>query len=134
MKFLSNLKHFFWSLSQPKICRLSPPPPSVLIPFSWKMRNVLKRMKNQFSDFYFSSYRIITFIIIVLYLLSFKRLRTTWNFCRYNKKKQPNISLTNWDPAGAPDSNNLHWLSETLVFLVIMGDSIEGLPLNLSIR
>ena len=30
---------------------------SVLIQFSWIMRNVLKRMKNQFSDFYFSSYR-----------------------------------------------------------------------------
>ena len=30
--------------------------PSVLLPFQWKMRNVLKRMKNQFSDFYFWSY------------------------------------------------------------------------------
>ena len=29
---------------------------SVLIRFSWMMRNVLKRMKNKFSDFYFSSY------------------------------------------------------------------------------
>ena len=27
----------------------------VLIPLSWKMRNVLNRMKNQFSDFYFLS-------------------------------------------------------------------------------
>ena len=35
-------------------------PPSVLIPLSWKMRNVLNRMKKQlsdFCDFYFSSYR-----------------------------------------------------------------------------
>ena len=30
---------------------------SVLIPLSWMMRNVLNRMKNQFSDLYFSSYR-----------------------------------------------------------------------------
>ena len=27
------------------------PPPSVLLPFSWKMRTVLNRVKNQFSDF-----------------------------------------------------------------------------------
>ena len=32
------------------------PPPSVLLLFSWKMRNVLKRMKNSFSNFYLSSY------------------------------------------------------------------------------
>ena len=31
-------------------------PSSILIPLSWKMRNVLKRMKKLFSDFYFSSY------------------------------------------------------------------------------
>ena len=31
--------------------------PSVLIPFLWKVRNVLKRMKRQNSDFYFSNYR-----------------------------------------------------------------------------
>ena len=33
------------------------PLPSVLIPLLWKMRNVLNRMKNQFSDFFSSSYR-----------------------------------------------------------------------------
>ena len=27
-----------------------------MVKFTWMMRNVLKRMKNQFSDFYFSSY------------------------------------------------------------------------------
>ena len=31
-------------------------PPSEVARFLWKMRNVLKRMKNQFSDFYFLSY------------------------------------------------------------------------------
>ena len=35
---------------------ISRPPPSVLIRFLRMMRNVLKRMKNQFSDFYFLSY------------------------------------------------------------------------------
>ena len=33
-----------------------PPPPSEIAIFTWKMRNVLKRKKNQFSDFYFWSY------------------------------------------------------------------------------
>ena len=35
------------------------PPPSEVVRFLWKMRNVLKRMKNDinfFSNFYFSSY------------------------------------------------------------------------------
>ena len=46
------------ALSQVRICKPHPTTlPSVLIPFLWKMRNVLKRMKNQFSDFYFSIYR-----------------------------------------------------------------------------
>ena len=39
---------------------MATPPPSVLLPFSWKIRNVLNWMKNQcfdFSNFYFSSYR-----------------------------------------------------------------------------
>ena len=36
---------------------LAPPLPSVLILFLWMMRKVLKRMKNKFSDFYFSSYQ-----------------------------------------------------------------------------
>ena len=40
----------FVALSQVKICS---PPPSVLLPFSWKMRNVLNRMKNQFFRFLF---------------------------------------------------------------------------------
>ena len=48
-----------WAFSQLRMC--SPPPPWVLIRFSWMMRNVLKnRTKNMitnFSNFYFSSYR-----------------------------------------------------------------------------
>ena len=32
-------------------------PPSVLIPLSRNMRNVLKRMKKQFAEFYFLNYR-----------------------------------------------------------------------------
>ena len=42
------------ALSQVRIYR---PSPSVLLPFSWKMRSVLNRIINKFSDFYFSSYR-----------------------------------------------------------------------------
>ena len=41
--------------SQVRICRAAPPPSELTI-FTWKMRNVLKWMKNQFSDFYFLSY------------------------------------------------------------------------------
>ena len=40
-----------------KDMQIPPPPPSVLIRFLWMMRNVLKRMKNQFFDFYFSNHR-----------------------------------------------------------------------------
>ena len=47
-------------------------------------------------------------------------------FVGVNENNQPNISLTSWDPAGASDSNNLHWLSERLVSLVILGDPIKG--------
>ena len=46
-----------WAFSQLRICRPPPSPHSVLIWKRWKMRNVLKRIKKQFSDFYFSSYR-----------------------------------------------------------------------------
>ena len=53
-KNLFNIRYNILALSQLRICR---PLPSVLIPFSWKMRNVLNRMKDQFFDFYFSSYR-----------------------------------------------------------------------------
>ena len=42
------------ALSQLTTCR---PPPSVLIPLSRNMRNVLKRMKKQFAEFYFLNYR-----------------------------------------------------------------------------
>ena len=45
---------FFWIL-----LNLNPPHPLELLPFSWKMRTVLNRMKNQFfdlCDFYFLSY------------------------------------------------------------------------------
>ena len=35
---------------------LDGPVPTKDIPFSWKMCNVLNRMKNQFSDFYFLNY------------------------------------------------------------------------------
>ena len=43
-------------LSQIRICRHPPPPPPlVLFLFSWKIRNVLDQMKNQFSDSYFSN-------------------------------------------------------------------------------
>ena len=41
----------YLDLSQLRICR-----PPVLIRSLWKMRNVLKRMINKFSDFYFSSH------------------------------------------------------------------------------
>ena len=53
--FTTQQKHEYISgISQLTICR---PTPSVFIRFLWMMRNVLKRMKNQFSNFYFSSYR-----------------------------------------------------------------------------
>ena len=57
--FFHDSNHFLtfyllWTLSQVRICR---PSSSVLLPFSWKMRNVLNRIKNQFSNFYLSNYR-----------------------------------------------------------------------------
>jgi len=42
------------ALTQLTTCR---PPTSVLIPLSRNMRNVLKRMKKQFAEFYFLNYR-----------------------------------------------------------------------------
>ena len=42
------------ALSQVRICR-PPPPPSVLLPFSWKMRSA-ESNKNQFCDLYFLRY------------------------------------------------------------------------------
>ena len=44
--------------------------PSVLIRFLWMMRNVLKRMNKQFSDFYFSIYRENSSKIEVIWILS----------------------------------------------------------------
>ena len=49
--FLGILWNGFYFIIQ----RTDPPSPE-MVRFSWKMRNALKRMKNQFSDLYILSY------------------------------------------------------------------------------
>ena len=50
-RVLKMIKFGFYQL---RICR---PPPLIFTPILWKMHNLLNRMKNQFSDFYFLNYR-----------------------------------------------------------------------------
>ena len=51
-KYLQNL----WGCFPTKDMHIPPPTPSEVVIFIWKMHNVLKRMKNNFSHFYFLSY------------------------------------------------------------------------------
>ena len=59
----------------PKFGYADPHPPSELLPFSWKMRTVLNRMKNQFCDFFFS------------YSWLYLQFTVTYQFCHRPKKK-----------------------------------------------
>ena len=56
-----------------------PPPPSEFLLFSRKMRTVLNRMKNQFSDFfnfYLSNYRENSLKIVVIFSTKITITRT----------------------------------------------------------
>ena len=57
---------------------------SKVFKFTWKMRNVLKRMKNQLADFYFSSYG----HLCTQYMVNFQ-----WNFTHNSKNKNHKKNL-----------------------------------------
>ena len=76
-----------------------PLPPSVFIPLSWKMRNVLKRMKKQFSDFcdfYFLRYSRSKFLELFAFFSSSKMRNVLKRFLHLILRFMVNRFLRTW--------------------------------------
>ena len=83
---LSYVTNYFWPCPKYGYVDLLPPPPSELLPFSWKMRTVLDRMKNKFlRDIFF--WVMVDFVFIQLWLTVNRRLA---DFC------EPDSDANQW--------------------------------------